>query len=220
MCLFCTLMFVFSATLVFSNSLEYWGCCWIARTGNRMLTWDYCQWPHYVNKGYFKKYKRCGIYFLGRERERMCVYEWIYTASPPTLHLETTAASLRVVVRVPTASDLYFGDALGVLGSPAHGRQLLFLRKSSSPLSWHIWNRHSLHRHSSGTCSVTASLRSYKSELLWSHSLLRASTSIVVAGKLITLGNWAGREVTLWGKMSLIPCPLPFWRNTARCGQG
>lgn len=44
----------------------------------RMLTWDYCQWPHYVNKGYFKKYKRCGIYFLGRgrgrERENVCVW--------------------------------------------------------------------------------------------------------------------------------------------------
>lgn len=71
MCLFCTLMFMFSALLVFSSSLELWGCCWIVRitvgcwlevtvNGLIMLTSDIL---------------RCGIYFLGRgreERENVC----------------------------------------------------------------------------------------------------------------------------------------------------
>lgn len=166
------------------------------------------------------------IYFLGRgrgerERARECVCMNELTLQvPPFFSWKWPPASLHMIIGVRMAPDLYFGAALSVLGFPVCAGQLLFLLKSSSPLLWHIWNRHSLHRHNSGTCSITASLCSYRSELLWPHPLLRGSTSIVVAGKLITLGNWAGREVMLWGKKSLIPCPLPFWRNTAECGQG
>lgn len=129
----------------------------------RMLTWDYCQWPHYVNNGYFKKYKRSGIYFLGRgrgrDRGRMCVMNGLILQVPPLFSWKLLPASLYVVVRVTMASVLYFGAALSVLGSPVRARQLLVLLKSSSPLSWLIWTRHSLHRHSSGTRSIFVQLQ-------------------------------------------------------------
>lgn len=95
MCLFCTLMFVFSALLVFSNSLEHWGCCWIVRimvgcwleiTVNGLIM---------LTKDILRNTKDVAFTFLGEgggEREKMCVYEWTYTAIPPTLQLEMTAS--------------------------------------------------------------------------------------------------------------------------------
>lgn len=134
-----------------------------------------------------------------RERERMSVRMNGFTLQIPSLF------SWKLLPASPHCSQtndgfwFVFWASLSVLGSPVPARQLFFLLKSSSPLSWHIWNRPSLHRHSSGTCSIPASLCSSRSELLWSHSLLRASTSIA-AGKFVTLVNWAGREVMLLGK--------------------
>lgn len=78
MCLLCAAVCVFRTACVF----QFLGAARMllnCQNHPQMLTWGYCQWPHYVNKGYFKKYKRCGIYFLGRERgqrEWMCANEW------------------------------------------------------------------------------------------------------------------------------------------------
>lgn len=75
MCLLCADVCVFRTACVF----QFLGAERLllnCQNHPQMLTWGYCQWPHYVNKGYFKKYKRCGIYFLRRgrgQRENECV---------------------------------------------------------------------------------------------------------------------------------------------------
>lgn len=77
--LLCVLMFVFSVLLVFSNSLEQWGCCWLVRTavgcwlevtayGLITLTRDILR---------NTKDKAFIFYERGRgEREWMCANEW------------------------------------------------------------------------------------------------------------------------------------------------
>lgn len=203
MCLFCTLMFVFSALLVFSSSLEQWGCCWIVRiavgcwlevtvNGLIMLTGDI-----------LRNTKDVAFTFLGEggERERMCVGEWTYTAGPPHCSVRNDWLALTTLF-ASQSNDGFWFVFLGCSQCAwlTHSCEAMppFLLMSLS-LSWGIWVPEMGTALTDITMGYPAS-QHHHAGLLWSCSLLRASTSIGVAGKQVRLGNWAGREVMLWEK--------------------
>lgn len=144
MCLFCTLMFVFSALLVFSNSLERWGCCWIVRftvgcwlevTVNGLIM---------LVRDILRNTKDVAFTFLGEggERERMCVDEWTYTAGPPRCSVKNGWLPLTTSF----ASQGNDGFCFVFLGCSqcawlTHACKAMrpFLLKSSSSLSWGVW---------------------------------------------------------------------------------
>lgn len=73
--LLCVLMFLFSALLVFSNSLEQWGCCWLVRiavgcwlevTADGLIT---------LTRDILRNTKDEAFIFYGRERMNVC--EWM-----------------------------------------------------------------------------------------------------------------------------------------------
>lgn len=200
MCLFCTLMFVFSALLVFSNSLEHWGCCWIVRimvgcwleiivNGLIMLT-----------KDILRNTKDLAFTFLaegGGETEGECVWWMDLHCKCPALQLEMTASlSPRCSQSNNSFCFVFWGCSQCAWLTRACKAITLPPEELLTSVVAHL-DQAQPYRH---TVGLAASLCSCKSRLLWSHSLLRASTSIVVAGKLVTLGNWAGRKVMLWGK--------------------
>ena len=128
MCLFCTPMFVFSALLVFYNSFEQWGCCWIVRitvgcwlevtvNGLIMLTRDILGNTEDV-----------AFTFLG-ERENACGWMDLFCRfllhPPPTVQLEMTdwLCLRRLQARATMASNLYSRAPCSVLGSPVDARQ-------------------------------------------------------------------------------------------------
>lgn len=122
MCLFCTSMFVFSALLVFSNSLEHWGCCWIVRimvgcwleiTVNGLIT---------LTKDILRNTKDVAFTFLGEgrgegEREWVCFWMDLHCKSPHS-SAGNYCQPLHIVVRVTMASDLYFGPLSVCLAHP------------------------------------------------------------------------------------------------------
>lgn len=97
----------------------------------RMLTWGYCRWPHYINKGYFEKYKRWGIYFLW---ERENEYVWM-NGLPPQVLLHPSAAQLEMTAQLSPCCLL--DGTMMASGLYSQATQP-FLKSSSFP-SWGIW---------------------------------------------------------------------------------
>lgn len=63
----------------------------------RMLTRGYCLWPRYINKGYFEKYKRLGVYFLWERRENERVR---MNGLPPQVLLHPSTAQLEITAQL------------------------------------------------------------------------------------------------------------------------
>lgn len=133
MCLFCTLMFVFSALLVLSNSSEQGGCCWIVRievgcwlevTVNGLVL---------LTRDILRNTKDVAFTFLGEgaERERMCVDEWTQRVGPPHCSVRSDWLALSTSFGSQSNHGFWFYSvaAHSVLGSPMHAGQ-------HNPSSW------------------------------------------------------------------------------------
>lgn len=187
MCLFCTLMFVFSALLVLSNSSEQGGCCWIVRievgcwlevTVNGLVV---------LTRDILRNTKDVAFTFLGEgaERERECVWMnglrgWV----PRTVPLEMTDWLFPhpLVARATMASDFILWLLTVCLAHPCmQGNTTLPLEELLISVLGHLgtWDGHNLSRLSKGTCSSTASSRRCMSRLLCSCSPFEPALALV-----------------------------------------